>query len=298
MMKKTLLAAGAVLALSSTFTANAAETTKPEYVSDWWHQSVNVVGSYHTRFGPKINNDVYLEYEAFAKKDWFDFYGYIDIPKTFGAGNGNDKGIWDDGSRMFMEIEPRFSIDKLTGTSLAFGPFKEWYFANNYIYDMGAHGDDASKQNTWYMGLGTDIDTGLPMSLSLNVYAKYQWQNYGAANENQWDGYRFKVKYFVPITTLWGGNLSYIGFTNFDWGSDLGDEDFRDLNGKKARTNNSIASSHILALNYDHWHYSVVARYWHNGGQWNDDASLNFGDGNFNVRSTGWGGYLVVGYNF
>ncbi|NAI04864.1 hypothetical protein GUI26_30360, partial [Escherichia coli] len=52
------------------------------------------------------------------------------------------------------------------------------------------------------------------------------------------------------------------------------------------------------ALNYDHWHYSVVARYWHDGGQWNDDAELNFGNGNFNVRSTGWGGYLVVGYNF
>ncbi len=50
------------------------------------------------------------------------------------------------------------------------------------------------------MGLGTDIDTGLPMSLSMNVYAKYQWQNYGAANENEWDGYRFKIKYFVPIT--------------------------------------------------------------------------------------------------
>ena len=57
------------------------------------HQSVNVVGSYHTRFSPKLNNDVYLEYEAFAKKDWFDFYGYIDIPKTFDWGNGNDKGI-------------------------------------------------------------------------------------------------------------------------------------------------------------------------------------------------------------
>ena len=141
------------------------------------------------------------------------------------------------------------------------------------------------------MGLGTDIETGLPMSLSMNVYAKYQWQNYGAANENEWDGYRFKVKYFVPITQLWGGNLSYIGFTNFDWGSDTGDNDFRDLNGRKARTNDSIASSHIPALNYDHWHYSVVARYWHNGGQWNDDASLNFGNGDFSVRSTGWGGY-------
>ena len=44
-MKKTLLAAGAVLALSSTFTVNAAENDKPQYLSDWWHQSVNVVGS-------------------------------------------------------------------------------------------------------------------------------------------------------------------------------------------------------------------------------------------------------------
>lgn len=294
-MKKTLLAAGAVLALSSSFTVNAAENDKPQYLSDWWHQSVNVVGSYHTRFGPQIRNDTYLEYEAFAKKDWFDFYGYVDLPVFFG-GNTDAKGIWNNGSPLFMEIEPRFSIDKLTGTDLSFGPFKEWYFANNYIYDMGRN--DSQEQSTWYMGLGTDIDTGLPMSLSMNIYAKYQWQNYGASNENEWDGYRFKVKYFVPITQLWGGNLSYIGFTNFDWGSDLGDDNFYDNNGKHARTSNSIASSHILALNYDHWHYSVVARYWHNGGQWNDDASLNFGKGDFSVRSTGWGGYLVVGYNF
>ncbi|MDU1267088.1 MAG: nucleoside-specific channel-forming protein Tsx [Escherichia coli] len=259
-MKKTLLAAGAVLALSSSFTVNAAENDKPQYLSDWWHQSVNVVGSYHTRFGPQIRNDTYLEYEAFAKKDWFDFYGYADAPVFFG-GNSDAKGIWNHGSPLFMEIEPRF-------------------------------------QSTWYMGLGTDIDTGLPMSLSMNVYAKYQWQNYGAANENEWDGYRFKIKYFVPITDLWGGQLSYIGFTNFDWGSDLGDDSGNAINGIKTRTNNSIASSHILALNYDHWHYSVVARYWHDGGQWNDDAELNFGNGNFNVRSTGWGGYLVVGYNF
>ncbi|OSL77614.1 nucleoside-specific channel-forming protein tsx [Escherichia coli TA014] len=67
-MKKTLLAAGAVLALSSSFTVNAAENDKPQYLSDWWHQSVNVVGSYHTRFGPQLRNDTYLEYEAFAKK--------------------------------------------------------------------------------------------------------------------------------------------------------------------------------------------------------------------------------------
>lgn len=52
----------------------------------------------------------------------------------------------------------------------------------------------------------------------------------------------------MPITQLWGGNLSYIGFTNFDWGSDLGDNDFRDLNGRKRRTNNSMPGlAHRLA---------------------------------------------------
>lgn len=285
-MKKMMLAAGAALTFIGSFTVKAADNSG-EFVSDWWHQSVNVVGSYHTRFGPQLRNDTYLEYEAFAKKDWFDFYGYIDAPRFFG-GDSNARGIWNHGSPLFMEIEPRFSIDKLTGLDLGFGPFKEWYFANNYVYDMGRN--SANRQNTWYMGLGTDIDTGLPMGLSLNVYAKYQWENYGAANEDSWDGYRFKIKYFVPITDLWGGKLSYIGFTNFDWDSDLGDE--------ANRTNNSIASSHILALNYSHWHYSIVARYFHNGGQWENGAGLNFGKGDFNVKSTGWGYYLVAGYNF
>ncbi len=295
-MKNKILAAGALLALSYS-AQSLANDTQGEYVSDWWHQSVNVVGSAHTRFGPQYRNDLYLEYEAFAHKDWFDFYGYLDVPRFFGAGDGNSTGIWDKhGSPVFMEIEPRFSIDKLTGTDLSFGPFKEWYFANNYIYDMGSN--NTNRQNTWYMGLGTDIDTHLPMSLSLNVYAKYQWENYGATNENSWDGYRFKVKYFVPLTQLWGGNLSYIGFTNFDWGSDLGDDSGVDANNHKIRSNNSIASSHILALNYTHWHYSLVARYFHNGGQWNDGAELNFGKGDFDVRSTGWGYYAVIGYNF
>ena len=144
-MKNKMLVAGALLAASYSISSQA-ETGAPTYVSDWWHQSVNVVGSNHTRFGPHLNNDVYLEYEAFAHKDWFDFYGYVDIPNFFGAANSYQQGIWDNGSPLFMEIEPRFSIDKLTGTDLSFGPFKEWYFANNYVYDMGR--DHNNRQNT------------------------------------------------------------------------------------------------------------------------------------------------------
>ena len=103
-MKFKTLIAGALLASSWTGAAQAAESD-PQYLSDWWHQSVNVVGSYHTRFGPQFNNDVYLEYEAFTKKDWFDFYGYLDLTNFFGVGNSNANGIFDHGSPMFMEKE-------------------------------------------------------------------------------------------------------------------------------------------------------------------------------------------------
>ena len=80
-----------------------------------------MVGSYHTRFGPQIRNDTYLEYEAFAKKDWFDFYGYMDAPVFFG-GNTDAKGIWNHGS---PRGEPWFQIPfasvlppKKTGASI------------------------------------------------------------------------------------------------------------------------------------------------------------------------------------
>jgi nucleoside-specific channel-forming protein len=70
------------------------------------------------------------------------------LPVFFG-GNTDAKGIWNHGSPLFMEIEPRFSIDKLTGTDLSFGPFKEWYFANNYIYDMGRNKSVVRAPGTW-----------------------------------------------------------------------------------------------------------------------------------------------------
>ena len=123
----------------------------------WLHQSLNVIGRTDSRFGPRLTNDLYPEYTVAGRKDWFDFYGYVDLPKFFGVGSHYDVGIWDEGSPLFTEIEPRFSIDKLTGLNLAFGPFKEWFIANNYVYDMGDN--QSSRQSTWYMGLGTDIDT-------------------------------------------------------------------------------------------------------------------------------------------
>ncbi|VTR59404.1 Nucleoside-specific channel-forming protein tsx precursor [Serratia fonticola] len=127
----------------------AAESKDSQYLSDWWHQSVNVVGSYHTRFGPQLNNDVYLEYEAFAKKDWLDFYGYVDVPKFFGTGNTPNRGIWDKGSPLFMEIEPRFSIDKLTGTNLGFGRSKSGILPTTIFTTWGVTVPPVKAPGTW-----------------------------------------------------------------------------------------------------------------------------------------------------
>lgn len=108
-------------------------TKKGVYLSEWFNQDLTLIGSKDISFGPKPQDDVYLEYEYFGRKGPFELYGYIDVPKILTIGNSNDKGVWDHGSPVFMEHEPRISIDYLAGRSLAIGPFKEWYLSLIHI---------------------------------------------------------------------------------------------------------------------------------------------------------------------
>ena len=260
------------------------------YLSNWFNQDLTLIGSKDISFGPKPQDDVYLEYEYFGRKGPFELYGYIDVPKILTIGNSNDKGVWDHGSPVFMEHEPRISIDYLAGRSLAIGPFKEWYVAFDWIYDHGSRKEN--RANTLYSGLGTDIDTHSRVNLSANFYGRYQWENYGASNEYSWDGYRAQMKYIVPISKFDNGaSLTYIGFTNYDFGSDLHKEN-------PARTANSLVATNVLLYSFTHLRFTLVGRYFHNGGNWEDGSELNFGEGNFRARSDGWGYYAGVGYQF
>ncbi|GHC18459.1 nucleoside-specific channel-forming protein Tsx [Kushneria pakistanensis] len=266
------------------------DAPRSAYLSDWYNQNVTVIGSKNIRFGPQQIDDIYLEYEFFGRKGPLDLYGYIDMPKFFGIGNAADSGIFDNGSPIFAEIKPRLSINELSGRDLRLGPISEWYLAANWIYDWGRNSDN--RQNTLYTGLGTDIDTGTPLDVSFNFYGKYQWENYGADNENSWDGYRAQLEYSYPLASFDNGaSLFYAGFTNYDFGSDLGD-------GDTTRTNESVVATNAFVYSFTHLRFLAVARYFHNGGQWNDGSELNFGDGDFSVRSTGWGYYLGVGWQF
>lgn len=289
--KRSIAAATVVAGLLGMQAAHADDSSSSSpYLSDWYHQSIGLIGSSDIRFGPYKTSDAYLEYEYFGRKGPFDLYGYVDVPRVLGEGSKHDSGITNKGSPLFSEQEPRISIDQLTGKKLGFGPFKEWYAAFDWIYDQGHN--KAGRQNTLYSGIGTDIETHTPVSLSANFYVRRQWENYGAANDNSWDGYRFQMKYFYPIGQFHGGNLSYVGFFNYDFGSDL-----REKTGDNTRTDNAFVATNVLLYSFTHWRFWTAARYFHNGGQWSG-SDLNFGDGTFRNHSTGWGYYVSAGYQF
>ena len=88
-----------------------------------------------------------------------------------------------------------------------------------------------------------------------------------------------------------GASLNYIGFTNFDFGSDLHKDN-------PNRTANATVSTNVLLYAFTHLRFTLVGRHFHNGGNWQDGSQLNFGDGDFRGRSDGWGYYAGVGYQF
>lgn len=268
-----------------------AEPASP-YLSDWYHQQVQFIGSYDIRYGPFPVNDIYLEYEFSGTKGPFDLYGYLDFNKIFNVGSHYDSGVWDgDGSPFFTELEPKMSIDRLFGRDLGIGPVKEWFLATDYILDFGQGKD--TRQNVLYFGPGAAIDTHSPVNLEFNFFWRRQFANYGAANTDSWDGYRLQGNMAVPLGTVaGGGNLLYVGFVNYDFGSDLGKQP------GSPRTDYAVVDTNVLILSYTHLRYFFAARYFRNGGQWRDGAVVDFGDGPQRLDENGWGYYLALGWQF
>lgn len=248
-------------------------------------------------FSPKPVRNAYLELEYYGQKGPFDLYGYFDAPKYFG-GNDNITGVWDkDSSKLFMEHEPKLSFNRLTGKDLSVGPFKDWFLAADWIVDAGS--TSSTRQNTLYYGVGTALDTHTKLGVNVNVYAKQQWENYGAANAySSDDGGRLQVQFFYPIATLKNGAaINYFSFSNYDFGSDLSGKTDASSAYKNTRTDEAFVSTHILSYNMKHFRAYGAGRYFHNGGQFKDGALNNWGS-EFTQKSTGWAYYLGLGYQF
>lgn len=272
----------AALSFTSISQANAAINT------NLW-----AIYSDNTRFSPKKSANGYLEFEYMGDIGPVDLYGYFDAPKYFG-GSANVLGFWDkDGSKLFMEHEPKLSFNRLTGKDLSVGPFKDWFLAADWIVDLSS--SSGSRQNTLYYGVGTSIDTGTKLGVNLNLYKKQQWENYNAANEyTANDGGRLQFQAFYPLHTFKdGATLTYFTFSNYDFGSEL-----QDKTGGDTRTNEAFVSTHVFTYTKQHLKLFTAARYFHNGGQFRDGEITNWGEGDFAQDSKGWGYYVALGYGF
>lgn len=267
----------------------AVEATKEENkVPSWFVNNVNVVWSQNTRYGPNPANSLYLEYELMGRQGIFDFYGYVDIPKTFGIGNDNVAGIWDKGgSRLFADLQGRMSINGLLGKGRNNSFLKEYFVALNYIGNFGKSKDYASAHSLWY-GLGVTVNTYSKLNLDVNFYLRKTFTNYGSGNEHSWKGYRIKLNWNYPICSLFNGNgaLTYVGFGDYDFGLDKRP---KDRPSENISSNNALQVSTVLSLSYKNLHIAPVARYWYHGGE------NRYNGAGPRVRTNGWGYYIVAG---
>lgn len=266
----------------------AQETSqKEDRVENWFAHNANIVWGQNTRYGPAKTNNLYLEYELMGRQGIFDFYGYVDLPKTFGVGK-NIEGIWDGhGAKVFADLQGRMSINGLMGKGRNNSFIKEYFVALNYIGNFGAEADFQSAHSLWY-GLGATVNTYSKFNLDVNFYLRKTFTNYGSGNEHSWKGYRIKLNWGYPICSLFNGNgsLNYIGFGDYDFALDKRP---KNRPSDDIGSNNALQISNVLDFSYKRFHIATVARYWYHGGE------NRYNGGSFPVRTNGWGYYIVAG---
>lgn len=254
----------------------------------WFANYVNVVSSNSTRFGPTKTNDVYLEYELMGRQGWFDFYGYVDFPKFFGIGSDHNSGFWDkNGAKAFADLQGRMSINRALGMGQNKGFLKEYFVSTNYIGNFAKESVGASSHVLW-LGLGTTVNTYSKLNLDVNFYIRKTFTDYGSPKENTLQGYRLKMKWMYPVASLFNnqGALTYIGFGDYDFGTDKAPKEKPSNN---IGSNDALMVTNVLDLSYKRVHFASVARYWHHGG------GNRYNGGSFPVNTSGWGCYFIVG---
>lgn len=259
--------------------------------SDWFSGSASLYGTRDISFAPQPVKDIYAEYEYVGQKGPVELYGYFDLPNVLDSGYSNAGGMWNKASPLFMEHNPRLSLDKLLDSKLAAGPFKELFLAADWLHDAGRNRN--SRSNVLYMGVGANLNIDSSWTFATNIYKRRLFENYGGPNEHSWDGYRLQLKYYGPVAKFDNGSsLSLIGYVHHEFNSRL------PALGGSNYTKDSTVYANRLVYRIDNWRLSATAYYFKNSGNLRNGVRLNFGVGDFSARTTGWGYGLGVGYYF
>lgn len=238
------------------------------------------------RGGPFAFDDTYVEFEFGGRYEWLDLYGYVDFIDALNSKSSDKHG----GNNFFVDIEPRISIDYLLNKDLSYGALKELFFAFDIYY---ADEPDGKGLKVIWMGLGSDIDIPWLGVSGVNFYTRFVEENYGASNENSFDGYVAHINWFKPIYNFSENRfLSFQGYLDYEFGSNLKANDFE----KKYRTSDSLQSYLGFWLHDKKWALGYGLKAYKDMTQWKD-GQTPFNDGR-KTDTTGFAHYFNVAYKF
>ncbi len=228
-MRKALLCCAAPLCAAAAF---GAENNDENAAREGLWNNLHVYRAFNQRGGPYLTDDSYLEWEFGGRKGVLDLYGYIDYKNLFDDASSDVP----DGENWFVDIEPRLSIDRLLGRDFSIGPIREWFVAFDYYYADARQGPGL---NVLWSGIGTNTELPWLGTVGLNLYARYIDKNYGASNENAWDGYVAHMNWSQPLAQFGGKRfIAFQGFFDYEFGSKLPDKD--DAFEREYRTDNGF----------------------------------------------------------
>lgn len=276
-MTNTLLAVSVAAALAAP--AYAADYSNGDtHKNDYKWMQFNLMRSQDAKIPYGAQNDTYAEMEFGGRSGIFDLYGYVDFFDLFDSRGDDRHG----GDNMFAKIAPRMSLDGLTGKDLSFGPVKELYIAS-----VNNIGDSALFEH--YIGVGSDVMVPWFGKMGLNAYARYVRENYGAKNENQWDGYMLSTNWFKPFMTFGNGTfISYQGYLDYKFGANKIDDD-------GMHSNNAIEWFNGIYWHSTHYAVGYGLKYFKNMALVQNGAPIS---STVNQDTTGFGHYFSVTYKF
>ena len=274
-----------ILVILTFFTINVLAKDISNINNSQW-ANLHLYKGVNQRGGPFAFDDTYIEFEFGGRYEWLDLYGYIDFIDALNSKSSDKHG----GNNFFVDIEPRVSIDYLLNKDLSYGALKELFFAFDIYY---ADEPDGKGLKVIWMGLGSDIDIPWLGVSGVNFYTRFIEENYGASNENSFDGYVAHINWFKPIYNFSENRfLSFQGYLDYEFGSNLKANDFE----KKYRTSDSLQSYLGFWLHDKKWALGYGLKAYKDMTQWKN-GEIPFNDGR-KTDTTGFAHYFNVAYKF
>ena len=250
--------------------------------SNW--ETLHLYHGENQRGGPFAFDDTYVEFEFGGRYEWLDLYGYVDFIDALNSSSSDKHGQ----NNFFADIEPRVSIDYLLNKDLSYGALKELFFAFDIYYADESNGNGLK---VIWMGLGSDIDIPWLGKSGVNFYTRYIEENYGASNENSFDGYVAHINWFKPIYNFSESKfISFQGYLDYEFGSNIPKTEFE----KAYRTDDSLQAYLGLWLHEKKWVVGYGLKAYKDMTQWKDAEVLN----GKKTDTTGFAHYFNVGYKF